>query len=522
MSRPTILVQYATQYKDLLAQLLRRLSAAGYDAVLLHQGKTFLPPAGTSQFSLDDFVAVHDLEDCLRARPAEQVGRPADLARRSAMIESRTGVKALEAVRADRHLAHGFVTGAVYAKSRYGVSTSHDQAIDIALRLTEYIEGVCQTYPVVAVIGYPGALDGSVLLQYARAAGLAIRIPTMSPAGRFYWAVDQQYRPLALEERYQAAVQVQGAVAAEDLTAGASEETRSIRAAEWIRSFRSTTTLGFLLHKVYRLTRREVGNHLKRRGQVYGLYLYRDLLEQVWGIWRLRRAALRDKPVFSTLPADLPFVFYPLSVEPESTLMAEAPECDNQLTVIDQVAKALPAGWRLIVKEHPGVVAPRPEGFWRQVRAYPNVIVAPMLESGEDYVSRAQAVAIIRSTMGLQAALAGVPVLTPQKEYFGTLLPHVFVARCTREIEEALRALQADRLPPKAERIRRARALKAVFDSGPEIVNASLIRGVSDGKAISEPFIDMIFDLFLTSLRSPVPCGEDPRAGAVAPLTEKI
>ena len=504
MSRPVILVQYSNQFSDLLPAVMERLSAQGFDGVLLHQGASFLPKPGRSQFRLEDFVAVHDLEAVLKPRSISELGTAADVARRAGELSKAAGIKTLEVVRADRHLGRGFVTGAAYAGSRYGHSVSFDQSIDIVTRLGWMLLDLCSRYPVVAIIASPASLIGNTLLDCAEHLRIPVRIPNLSPAGHFYWAVDKYFTPFGLAEKYQSALSEKPSehrLHNDEMSSGLHAGNRSVRAEEWINSFRSMTTPGFLLSKIYRLFRREVGNHVKRRGRVYGGYLFSEAVSQTFRVWQARRAILREKPVLAGLPADLPFVFYPLSVEPESTLMAESPTCDNQMTIIDQLAKALPGGWRLVVKEHPGLVAPRPTGFWEQIQRYPNVIKAGALESGEAYLSRARAVAIIRSTMGMQAARAGIPVLTPHPDYFGLQLPHVFLARNYQEIESSLAEIMANKLPSKPDCARLADTLASVFELGPKITDKSLLKGVADGKPISADFADTIVGDLVGSLK---------------------
>ena len=495
--RPIIVMQYTAQYADLLAALARKFSEKGYGSVLLHVGASFLPPDKTSTFSAKAFDVVIDLEECLRPRPTDQLGTSADVAARAAAAEAATGIRLLEAIRADRHLGYGFVVGAQYARSRYSNAVTYDQSVDIATRVAAAIQKTLSENSVVAAIGYPASIEGNILLDSASAMGIAVRTPCLTAGGRFTWAADKYYRPIALEQRYLSALGMQTQMPTSVKTPSMA---RSARATLFIDSFRERTTLKYLLSRFYRLCRREVGNRIKRRGRVYGGYLLGEALLQTFRIWRLSRAALTQKPVLETLESDLPYVFAPLSVEPESTLMAESPSCDNQLAFLDQLAKSLPGGWRLIVKEHPGATAPRSRQFWRQLAAYPNVIVAPMLESGESYMPKAKAVAIIRSTMGMQAAVAGVPVITPHPAYYGAVLPHVFTAPSYQDIEAALKQIAANDLPPLETRIAAAKALLSVLEAGIAVTDASLLKGVGDGKPISEDFVNAIVGDFFASL----------------------
>ena len=52
---------------------------------------------------------------------------------------------------------------------------------------------------------------------------------------------------------------------------------------------------------------------------------------------------------------DTPFIFFPLHLEPERTLLMKAPFYTNQLSLIENIAKSIPIGYKLLVKEHPAM-----------------------------------------------------------------------------------------------------------------------------------------------------------------------
>ncbi len=47
------------------------------------------------------------------------------------------------------------------------------------------------------------------------------------------------------------------------------------------------------------------------------------------------------------------FIYFPLHYEPERILLIDAPFYDNQIAVITNIAKSLPVGYSLVLKEHP-------------------------------------------------------------------------------------------------------------------------------------------------------------------------
>jgi hypothetical protein len=210
--------------------------------------------------------------------------------------------------------------------------------------------------------------------------------------------------------------------------------------------------------------------------------------------------------VFSSFPAAQPFIFAPLAVEPESSLMAESQACDNQLTAIDILAKTLPSGWLLLVKEHPATTSPRPTGFWERIKSYPNIRVLAALEPGEAIALKAKAVATINGSLGVQAACAGVPLVTFHPRYVGGLLPHSFVCRSYEDAANAMRKIRDGKLPALAERKRAAAALmESLDDLSYPLEDQHLLRGVSGGERIAAEQIAVIADVYVDLLKSRPP-----------------
>jgi hypothetical protein len=107
------------------------------------------------------------------------------------------------------------------------------------------------------------------------------------------------------------------------------------------------------------------------------------------------------------------YVFYPLQVEPELALMVPIPEFANQLDLCRRIAMSLPAGVRLLVKEHPSMVSSRRPSYYDKLRGLGNVeIVHSSVPSYAVYTDRrCRAVLVLTSTVGFEAAMNGRPVV---------------------------------------------------------------------------------------------------------------
>ena len=106
------------------------------------------------------------------------------------------------------------------------------------------------------------------------------------------------------------------------------------------------------------------------------------------------------------------YVFFPLHFQPEMTTLVCAPYCLNQVSVIEDIAKSLPAGIRLVVKEHHASVGRRPLQDYREIKKNWNVILVRPQENALELIKASKAVITINSTVGLEGLLLGRPVIT--------------------------------------------------------------------------------------------------------------
>ena len=67
----------------------------------------------------------------------------------------------------------------------------------------------------------------------------------------------------------------------------------------------------------------------------------------------------------------------------------------DQLNIIEALAKSIPNDWVLYVKEHPGVVTNRirPYSMYRRMAELPNVVIAPVYENTNTIIQNAEMIA---------------------------------------------------------------------------------------------------------------------------------
>jgi hypothetical protein len=166
------------------------------------------------------------------------------------------------------------------------------------------------------------------------------------------------------------------------------------------------------------------GIHLKESG-----FTYEQSFQGPWGKLRYYHALElgRQKKkltweeyalVAMAVPLNVPYVYVALHLQPERTTSSLGGVFADQYLVIDMLARMVPAGWRVYVKEHPSQFYPpfcgersRHADFYREVSALPNVTLVSLSVSTFDLIDNARAVATVTGTVGWEAVLRGRPAL---------------------------------------------------------------------------------------------------------------
>ncbi len=162
---------------------------------------------------------------------------------------------------------------------------------------------------------------------------------------------------------------------------------------------------------------------------------------------RLARTAVADRMVFELPRPGERYVLFPLQFQPESTTLVLAPYYLDQAPLVENLARSLPIGVWLYVKEHPASVGRRPLAFYNRLRKLTNVrLISPYVDS-HSLIPGAGAVATISSTMGFEAIMYGRPVLTFGNAFFN-LYDQVYrvhdIYRLPWQMKEALEAFRPD------------------------------------------------------------------------------
>jgi len=146
-----------------------------------------------------------------------------------------------------------------------------------------------------------------------------------------------------------------------------------------------------------------------------------------------------DKNLTKVPDLNSKYIYFSLADEEEMNILHYAPFYTNQIEAIRHVAKSIPMGYKLYVKEHPG----RGIRGWRTIEDYnelldiPNVsLIHPSVKS-ETIYKNCSLVITLRGTSGLEAAFYGIPsVVFGDISY--SILPSVYKVEDLSQLYELI------------------------------------------------------------------------------------
>jgi hypothetical protein len=128
------------------------------------------------------------------------------------------------------------------------------------------------------------------------------------------------------------------------------------------------------------------------------------------GLWRRVQYFRCPELIRTDLPKE-PFVYFPLHLIPESSVLTLSKTFD-EMECIFQLAKALPADWRVVVKIKPDMLTSfdtHPNSYFLAMNRLANVqFINPLIPSA-DIIDKASAVATISGTALLEGAVFDKP-----------------------------------------------------------------------------------------------------------------
>jgi hypothetical protein len=190
------------------------------------------------------------------------------------------------------------------------------------------------------------------------------------------------------------------------------------------------------------------------------------------------------------------FIFFPLHAEPEAALQGLSPEYFYQLSCIAALARDLPAGVLLVVKDTYVSMGVRPDNFYDQIKAFKNVVLLDTMTLGVNVVREAELVATITGTAGFEAAVAGKPVISFGHHNIFNCLPHVRFISDERDLKPALDAFLSESFDRNGAQQSGARYLAAVVQESFDLAAFDL----RNREKVSEESCDRAYEALVASL----------------------
>ncbi|MGF1592778.1 MAG: hypothetical protein ACFCUW_05830 [Kiloniellaceae bacterium] len=441
----------------------------------------------------------------------------AELAAWASALEQELDCLIVDLIQADRHLGIGFQpAGLNNPMTENRRRASYWRTLRYLRLLDARVDAILdKSQPSVIVTSVVADLYSKLICAKGRRRGIPVRMFNSLQVGSTYgWYHDEfwNHPPLKalLRRKIEAAPQTQA-----DGVSGA--DTRPVAAAQrepiYATHYLSSLTKG--------LRRREVLRSLLREAKV-ALGRLKTPRPDRPGFLESARLQLRIRRQYDELSRRvrrqgdrLPerFVLFALHKEPEASTMVKAPEFNHQLAIIDLVARSLPAGFLLLVKESMVSLGYRSEGFYETLAAYPNVRLAMPDLRASDLLDQAAGAVVITGTVGLEAARLGLPVFS-----FGTrnnydVLDHVHVVGDLRDLRKLLHRELLEVTP--GERARRA-ALGSLYDESAGEIGLDIGEFFEANRRSKAPVPQPVIEACLAALRRSLAEADAPLRRAVS------
>tara|TARA_Y100001968_G_C19454442_1_gene771582 strand:- start:25390 stop:26856 length:1467 start_codon:yes stop_codon:yes gene_type:complete len=127
---------------------------------------------------------------------------------------------------------------------------------------------------------------------------------------------------------------------------------------------------------------------------------------------KIKRRFLKIYYKWDQFNSEKNYAYFPLHYQPEATTLCDAHYYLNQISLIENLAKSLPIGFTLVVKEHPQMLGNRDIEYYEKIKQIGNVSLISPFEDNFKVISHASIIFTITGTAGLEALLFKKPVIT--------------------------------------------------------------------------------------------------------------
>jgi hypothetical protein len=264
-----------------------------------------------------------------------------------------------------------------------------------------------------------GPSSALILSRVASARGIPILVPMHSRIGSYYAVTDTVFNEMrGLEERYR------------ELRSGLTSPNRQMAAAMLAQIAGGKLWPSFgprrgpidkqlglqpIWRRPFKALKGVSAKALDYRRKIHSRDpLYVSLLKRQYdaAVMWFRRSLIRRSKYFSSPKENEKYVFFPLQIEPELSLLLHAPFHTGQLAIIRNIAQSLPYDTCLYVKDHIAAIGYRSLSSYKQMAMIPNVRLIPPFVNSYRLIKHSKGVVTITGTAGMEAMLLGKPVIT--------------------------------------------------------------------------------------------------------------
>ncbi|MGF1610067.1 MAG: hypothetical protein ACFCUQ_11765 [Kiloniellales bacterium] len=293
----------------------------------------------------------------------------------------------------------------------------------MAARLFAFIDGVLDRFrPDLIVAGQAASPDGYVLAVLAETRGIPLLInrPSKILSGRCFWTTDRGMLNTAAEALY-----------AERAKAGAAPG-QTARA--HLERFRETPKTVAYIRRNWDLAasrtwlRRHRNLAIMAAGKAKWWLTGRKSPEpnppfaRAWEFYRTAFLAARQRRLFATLDeaelAPMRYVLMALHKEPELAINVQNPQWHSQQDLVAQVSANLPAGYRLLVRDHRFNEGRRPMAYLRDLAGLPGVVLISPVDPQFKYIRNAELIVSDNGTTGWEGLIFGKRVVSVGRNYY--------------------------------------------------------------------------------------------------------
>jgi hypothetical protein len=181
---------------------------------------------------------------------------------------------------------------------------------------------------------------------------------------------------------------------------------------------KSSLVFDFIYASHYLLKRAAMAfssNKLNKIVENTDFYMYKNLSTKIY----FNRLIYRMQLKYDDYSESDKFLFYPMHVEPEAVVQYwSAGIYTNQVFLIEQIARNLPVGYILYVKDHVDIHGYRNISDYRQIKQIPNVKLIDPSASGLSLAKRSEGIVTINGTLGFEGLMLAKPVYILGSVYY--------------------------------------------------------------------------------------------------------